>query len=49
MTTKVKQNEFGPSQSAQMLRALREAAERFQRLEFEKIVNPPVQLKLNFE
>jgi hypothetical protein len=45
-----KWREYGPADYAKMLGGLREAAERLQREEFEKIVNPaPVQLQLPFQ
>ena len=41
--------EYGPSQGAHMLRYLSIAAQRLQREEFNKIVNPaPVQLQFKF-
>jgi hypothetical protein len=45
----MKKREYGPSDFKKMLTGLRVAAERFQRIEFEKIVNPaPVQMHFPF-
>ena len=45
----MKKREYGPSDFQKMLAGLRVAAERFQRIEFEKIVNPaPVQMQFPF-
>ncbi len=41
---------YSPAQAAQKIRGLRLAAERFEREEFERIVNPaPVQLQFSFD